>query len=189
MSPPPSDPYLARRRSSSSLSMDNLPHTESAKAAGQSLDRRPVRIGESDTQMMFVAGSEIAAGQAQHAALDRKRLGDRSGRNIERVPQEGEIGADGVELPAFQAGHGSAEPRRPGDDLLPVLLPPSGQRFQRRGQRMLPGARRADLDAVHDLGKFRQETFAGNYSAQAMTRDAEGFSARKLSPAITAPKR
>src|SRR4051794_36962878 len=118
MSPPFSEPYFARRRSSSSLSMDSLPHTESAEAVGQACDCCLVRIGESNAQMALVAGSEIAAGQAQHPALDRKSLGDRSGWNVERVPQEGEISADGIQLPAFKAGYGSPESCRPGDNFL-----------------------------------------------------------------------
>src|SRR5689334_9721875 len=107
--------------------------------------------------MPLVAGSEIAAGQAKHAALNRKSLGDSGGGSVERVTQEGEIGADSIQFPAVQVCDSGPETFRPSDDLAPVLLPPSGHRLKGRRQRMLTGAWRADLNAVHDFGEFRQK--------------------------------
>src|SRR4051812_18730959 len=126
--------------------------------------------------MRVLGGAEIAAGERQHAALDRElfRHG-RGGFAREWVADIGEICADRIHLPFLALPERAAEGLGAAMHLAPVFVTPRGQRADAPGERALARAGRADLHTVEDLREIADHGGVGEDGAEATARDAVGL--------------
>ena len=89
------------------------------------------------------------------------------------MANEGEVGANGTDLPALDLGDRRLQRRGAEGDLGPVRLAPCTELWQRFRDGNLADTRRADLQIVHDLGDFGDDDRARRHGAQPIAGHAE----------------
>ena len=158
----------------SSVGTAALSERESTQPFGQPRQNVRAHIREGDAEMTVLPRSE-ASRQAEHASLGSEPLGDlAAGPALERMPQVGEIGADGIDAPPWQRVERGPEHVDAVVDFGAVRLAPRAQPVDGPGQRRL-GGRGAQIWMQSRSGGLGDKPGIGRDGAGAVPGDRVDF--------------